>query len=264
MTDYTQLDLFELTDAGTRTAKQADAAEGESVEAWLDHAEVVYEGRRRHKADRAFGEWWDSLHVGYSHQWRAVLIKIGKRIATDGRPVSSDLKPDGRFNMEAWANGGPGFDTDYSGQEAWFTPSWVFEGLGLSFDLDVASPPGGVPWIPAARYFTEEDDGLAQPWAGVVWCNPPYSAPAPWCRRFAEHDEMAILIRADLSTGGPLVAWRSCHALWVPDGRLNFVDGVGTRGGAVTFSTVMLGRGEAVVAGMHRLAEVNGSTRSLR
>jgi hypothetical protein len=262
--NYEQLDLFDLTEAGTRTAKQAEAAEGESVEAWLDHAEVVYEGRRRYPANSAFGEWWAGLDVSYGSNWRAVLVKVGERITSDGRPSYSKSKTAGRFDMKDWANGGTGFDTNNSGQEAWYTPEWVFDGLGMTFDLDVAAPPGGVPWVPARRHFTEADDGLAQPWEGVVWCNPPYSAPSEWCRRFAEHPDMAILIRADLSTGGPLTALRAADALWAADGRLNFVDGVGQRGGAVTFSTVMLGRGPVVTAAMHRLAaERGGTTRTL-
>lgn len=155
------------------------------------------------------------------------------------------------------------FDAKGSGQEAWFTPAWLFDGLGLTFDLDVAAPPGGVPWIPAERYFTEDDDGLAQAWEGIVWCNPPYSSPTGWCHRFATHPEMALLIRADLSSGGPYAAIAAADAMWVPDGRLEFVDGIGKRGGAVTFSTVLLGRGDNVSAAMYRLAEVEGVTRSL-
>lgn len=39
-----------------------------------------------------------------------------------------------------------------------YTPRWVFDAMGLQFDLDVAAPKGG-PWhVPAARYYTAEDD----------------------------------------------------------------------------------------------------------
>lgn len=68
-----------------------------------------------------------------------------------------------------------------------YTPRWVFDAMGLRFDLDVAAPPGG-PWhVPADRYYTAEDDGLTSPWDGLVWCNPPYSKFRPWVDRWAEH-----------------------------------------------------------------------------
>jgi len=69
----------------------------------------------------------------------------------------------------------------------------VFDAMALRFDLDVAAPPGG-PWhVPAARWYTAEDDGLTQPWEGLVWCNPPFSRPAPWAKRWASHPRGVLL-----------------------------------------------------------------------
>lgn len=74
-----------------------------------------------------------------------------------------------------------------NGSDDWYTPKWIFDTLGLTFDLDVASPPDGIPWIPARRYYTMKDDGLMQPWEGLVWMNPPFSKVTPWADRFIEH-----------------------------------------------------------------------------
>jgi hypothetical protein len=69
----------------------------------------------------------------------------------------------------------------------------VFDAMGLHLDLDVAAPVGG-PWhVPCDRYYTAADDGLAQPWDGLVWCNPPYSRFKPWVERWAAHDRGCLM-----------------------------------------------------------------------
>ena len=149
--------------------------------------------------------------------------------------------------------------------DAWYTPEWVFDGLGVRFDLDVAAPDGGLGWLPAEAHYSVADDGLSMPWHGWVWCNPPYSAPTAWCRRWAEHEPGGcLLIRADLSTGGPFVAFTAATSLYVPSKRMQFVSGSGKPSGAVNFSTVLLGKGDVIDAAMQRLAaKYGGSARLL-
>lgn len=44
--------------------------------------------------------------------------------------------------------------------------------FGAPFTLDVAAAAHNAK---APTYYTRAQDGLAQPWSGRVWCNPPYS-----------------------------------------------------------------------------------------
>lgn len=94
----------------------------------------------------------------------------------------------------------------------YWTPPEVFDAMGLTFDLDVCAPPGGIPWIPAAHYYTQADDGLAQPWHGRVWMNPPYSDPTPWMRKWLAHGNGVCLVQ--ISKG----RWN--YDLWCSDARM--------------------------------------------
>ena len=87
-----------------------------------------------------------------------------------------------------------------------YTPAWIFEAMGLRFDVDVSSPPSGVPWIPCDQFFTMAEDGLAQPWVGRVWMNPPYSNATPWAHKFMAHRNGVALL--------PWAKSRWCDEVW--------------------------------------------------
>ena len=131
-----------------------------------------------------------------------------------------------------------------------YTPAWIFEAIGLEFDLDVAAPPGGVPWIPAKRYYTISDDGLSQPWEGLVWCNPPFTKVAPWARRFNEHPDGVMLAPTSKATWLS-ESMQSADLVWIPRTPIDFMDpdGVTT---SVFVMTVVYGRGRGA-AGVERL-----------
>lgn len=110
----------------------------------------------------------------------------------------------------------------------WYTPREVFDALGLMFDLDPCAPPGGVPWIPAARNFSIADDGLHQPWQGRVWLNPPYGKEAGrWVQKLAEHGHGIALVFARTDVRWWHAAVPSADAVCFVRGRLTFIAGAG-------------------------------------
>lgn len=83
--------------------------------------------------------------------------------------------------------------------DEWLTPPEILARLG-DFDLDPCAPVCR-PWPTAQRHFTKADDGLAQPWAGRVWCNPPFGNQAiHWLRKMAAHGNGIALIPARTET----------------------------------------------------------------
>jgi phage N-6-adenine-methyltransferase len=75
--------------------------------------------------------------------------------------------------------------------DEWYTPPRIVAALG-PFDLD----PCAGPMAHAARNLRREDDGLAQPWAGRVWMNPPYSNVHEWLEKFISHADGVALVNA--------------------------------------------------------------------
>ncbi len=111
----------------------------------------------------------------------------------------------------------------------WITPKDVIEKLG-PFDLD---PCASVhqPWPCARKSYTYMDDGLAQPWEGRVWLNPPYGPnTATWLRKLASHGNGVALVPARTDTRWFRETWGLADAFLFLHGRLNFHHPDGTAG----------------------------------
>ena len=78
----------------------------------------------------------------------------------------------------------------------WYTPRYIFDALGVEFDLDPCSPGKDiVPWIPAKKHLTSEDNGLMAKWEGTVWMNPPYGRETPdWLGKLSLHGTGIALV----------------------------------------------------------------------
>ena len=110
----------------------------------------------------------------------------------------------------------------------WYTPAWVFNSLGTTFDLDPCSPKGGLPWLPAKRHLSLEDDGLAQPWEGKVWLNPPYGKfTEAWLAKMHQHRNGIALVFARTDNAWFHKYVTQADAILFTQGRINFVDGKG-------------------------------------
>lgn len=132
----------------------------------------------------------------------------------------------------------------------YYTPAWVFERMGLEFDLDVCAPPDGIPWIPAKRFYTKADDGLSQPWEGRVWMNPPYSKPAPWIERFIAHANGVCLVPAAKARWF-FDLWEKADAFSVTPHRFRFANG-----DAIAFGVFYAAFGAECVEAIGRLGVV--------
>lgn len=114
--------------------------------------------------------------------------------------------------------------------DTWLTPPDLLAALG-EFDLDPCAAPDPTPWRTARTHYTLPLDGLAAPWFGRVWMNPPYSREAvKWLNKLADHGTGTALIFARTETSWFVEAvWKRATAVMFLHGRLHFHHADGTR-----------------------------------
>ena len=135
-----------------------------------------------------------------------------------------------------------------TGDYEWNTPPEIIEAARScmgGIDLDPASNETAQELVQAERYYTVEDDGLAQTWNGRVWMNPPYRGGA--INRFIERliaspgVQQAVVITGpyhDTKYGQALAAASNCLCLVA--GRIKFLKGTSERE-APPFASVIHG-----------------------
>ena len=118
-----------------------------------------------------------------------------------------------------------------SSRDDWETPAAMFRALDLKyrFTLDPCATPDNAK---CSRYYTAEDDGLAQTWAGErVFVNPPYGRGiGEWARKC--HDESRHALVVGLFPARTDTAWFHDHIYHVAAvefvrGRIKFERGGG-------------------------------------
>jgi len=140
----------------------------------------------------------------------------------------------------------------------WFSPKFLFDALDLVFDLDPAHPGRDNPYcvVPARKIYTKAEDGLRQPWSGLVWLNPPFGGrrgQVPWLRKFFRHRCEICLVAAHTSADWfHEVVAPNAELLLFPNGKTKFVRPDGSIGKEPGTGVVLIGMGEIANTALER------------
>ena len=139
----------------------------------------------------------------------------------------------------------------------WYTPEWLFQKMGIAFDLDPAAPEGGLPWIPASVFYSKQDDGLVQPWSGMVWLNPPYgNETSKWLARMHDHRNGIALVFSRTDSKWFHDYATKADAILYLKRRVRFVDAKGDAGkSSPGCGSILIGWGKEAVRTLIVLAE---------
>lgn len=140
--------------------------------------------------------------------------------------------------------------------DEWYTPAWLFDAIGIEFDLDPCSPGRPPSSVPAKLLYTQAENGLGRDWAGSVWLNPPFTSKREWYQKLVEHGDGIALMPARTETHDLQDYMGAAGLLLFMKGRIYFERGhrPGANGNGVTstppFGCVLCAYGERMVSAL--------------
>lgn len=144
--------------------------------------------------------------------------------------------------------------------DEWYTPRYIFEALNAAFDLDVSAPRLGPKHLIVPDWFCDTQDGLARPWHGFVWMNPPFGGRnglVPWLEKFFTHGNGIALTPDRTSAPWWQDANRRADATLFIAGKVKFERPDGTVGKSPGTGTTLFAAGQMAVEALIR-AEAAG------
>lgn len=150
--------------------------------------------------------------------------------------------------MSAW-------EPSVGASDEWYTPAYLFNALGETFDLDVAAPFAGAPHVPARSWLHMQTDGLRHGWNGFVWMNPPFGGRnglVPWLDRFFAHGNGIALTPDRTSAPWWQDANRRADATLFVAGKVRFLRPDGSEGKSPGNGTTLFAAGDRAVRALIR------------
>ncbi len=145
--------------------------------------------------------------------------------------------------------------------EDWYTPAYIFEALGETFDLDVAAPTWGPRHVPCKHWLSV--DGLRVIWRGFVWMNPPFGGRnglEPWLDRFFAHGDGIALTPDRTSAPWWQDAAQQADAILFPRGKVKFERPDGSIGKSPGAGVTLWASGRRAEEALVRAGAALGST----
>ena len=141
--------------------------------------------------------------------------------------------------------------------DEWYTPKYIFDALGCTFDMDIAHPADHThTHVPALSFLSE--GSLERDWRGFVWMNPPFGhgdkAKLLWMDKFFAHGDGIALTPDRTSAPWFLRSWPRADMCMFIGPKVKFIRPDGSRGEQPGNGTTLWAIGERGVEALRRAA----------